>query len=1502
MLKRFLILSLVLEAILTVSVYPQGKSVFSGDPAKFKDELILFMGPDLNEDQKNNLNSFITKWDSASFSKENMGRILDLSSQLTGRQMRAVPGFSQFIRTLNDFIKYKRDDAFLSYWLTGMSEILFNPGFTNESVIRYIENTSNLIKENLLFNSGSVKWKAKNVDLKFTHDTVFQIIIKDGTLTCYSQRDSTEIYHATGIFLPDLKEFRGTKGVVTWEKAGFPAKDVYAELSDYTINTTRNSFTCDSAKLMHKTYFREPELGILTDQAASIPSPEKATYPRFETYTKHFRIKDLYKGVNYEGGLAFEGAQVRGRGTSMYPAKITLYRNDTLYIKVTSSEFAFSKTILNSQETAATLYLAQDSIYHSNLGFSYYSVNRQVNLFRTNNPVSGSPFYNSYHNLDMYFENLSWDMTGSKIIISRARGAALGIARFESVSFFNGDYFLRMMGLDDEHPLTRIKKFSEWYYSETFPVSDFAKWLKKSEEYVTGLCIDMANRGFVFYDRTNHEVTIKKKVKDFIDSYAGKKDYDVLSIYSETKAPVDNAVLDLKSYDLTVRGVKGVFLSDSQKVAIYPYGQELTIEKNRSFRFNGVVEAGLFTIFGHDFQFSYDTFKIKLHKIDSIKVKVETGKYDVMGNPLTSDINSLIQLASGELYIDDPANKSGLKSLSQYPIIDAKSASYIFYDRIPGLENIYKKEDVYFKLDPFKFENIDHYSEAGLKLSGEFFGGKILKPMRQFLTIQENNSLGFRMNIPEGGLDVYNGSGKFFDEISMSNSGLIGSGTLNHLTTVTKSKEFKFFPDSMLTQAETFSMTKDPTGRFPELGSGDVRIKWLPGKDEWYAFNSKDKNFNMFANSTLLDGNLLLSSAKLKGAGVIDMTDSRIRSQSFSFKSTEIKADTADYNLKSPSTNGYAFVAENANTDINFALKLARFHLNTDSSLVKFPEVQYISKMTDFEYNMDSKILNMEQKGKSASVLMTPDKLLRVSFAALDKPTFFSTNSLTDTVSFTSVKAKYNVEKEFIEADGINYVHIADALIQPENGKLIINRRAKIDKLLNARLAVNNLHLLHSANIEIESSKKYSGSAVYNYIDENNEAKPISFPEIMVDTMTTTAKGFIPPEQKFMLSPAFSFTGDVSLSARSKFLMFTGAAGIVHDCKDIKSYPVKFKSSIDPRNIMIPVSDKPRDANDNLVVSGSFINIDSTHVYPAFLSAQKAWSDAGLVSSSGVLFYNKSKSQYQITSPEKIVDPTLSGNMVALDRNACILSGEGNITFGSNFDRLKMSTAGKVVHTLDSGKVELNVMLALHFYFSPEALKVMNEEIRSTPSLKSVNLNSELYTRSMQSLVGTATAIQLKEEMDLFGISKNMPKDFNYEILLNDVKLYWNPATSSFRSKGKIGIGFIGSQPVNLYTDGFVEIQRRRSGDMIDIYLKASNSIWYYFSYLKGVMMTKSMNQSYNAIISSVREKDRKDPESTSRDPFTFVIAPDSRLGGFLQRMSEDSENDQQSGLNGIVR
>jgi hypothetical protein len=1490
LIRKSLILSFLLLLFETTSIYSQGKQSFSGEVSKFKDELTIFMGPNLNESQALILNNFLARWDSSGFSKDKMVRIINISSQIADRNMRPVPHFINYLKTLTEFCDLKPEESFFNNWLTGLSETAFDPNISIESINKYLLIAGSMVRENVLFESLSVKWKFKNKNIEFRHDTVFKIVASDVTLICYSMRDSTEIYNVSGVYYPDRLVFEGTKGTVTWEKAGYSRENVYAELFNYKIDISKSSFVCDTARLIHKTYFKEPVYGVLSDQVSKISSPEKASYPRFETFTKKFQIENIYKGINYEGGLSLNGAIVNGTGQDYLPAKITLYRNDTLYLKINSKNFLLAKNGINSQDASASLYLEKDSIYHSNLGFAYNVETREVNLFRTNSPVSKSPFFDSFHKLDMYFENLSWDMDESLVIMSRSRGAAIGLAQFESISFYSDNSFQRIMGIDDYHPLYRLKQFAAYFYSETFPVKELALWMKRPEEAVTGLCIDLANKGFIFYDRTLNEVTIKKKVDDYINSSSRKQDYDVLTIASETGGDVDNATLDLHNFRLTINGVSQVLLSDSQKVAVYPYKQQVVVGKNRDIAFDGVVEAGLFTMFGHNFSFSYDTFKIRLQKIDSIRISVETNENDAYGNPIIQEIDNIIELGTADLFIDSPKNKSGLMSLKQYPIINAITDSYIFYDKIPGLEGIYKQDNFYFKIDPFTYENLDHYSYAELNLAGEFHAGNILSPLRQLLIIQDDNSLGFAMDIPNEGLGVYGNKGRIYDYMSMSNKGLISSGTLKRLTSTTLAEEFKFFPDSMITQAMNFDILKNQAGSFPDLKSQDVKIKWLPEPDEWYAYNAPGKNFNMFNNGTVLDGGIILSPSHLAGSGTINMTDSRINSNSFRFSSNSIQSDTSDYNLKSQTGDGYTFIAENANTNINFDLKQAKFSLNTDSSFVKFPEIEYICTMTNFLYDMNSRVLNMEQRGIASTTLMPAGDLLKINLGNLDKPTFFSTNNLKDTISFRSLTGNYHMESEFIEANNINYINIADALIQPENGKIVITKRAKIEPLQDALVAINNRHIIHTSNIEIEDSKRYSGRGIYDYLNENNDIQQINFTEIKVDTATSSAKGYIAGSQNFKLNPAFSYTGDVSLYARADFLSFTGAAGIVHDCNEIKSFPVKFTGRIDPKHVMIPLSDKSRDINDNLVFSGSFITIDSTHIYPAFLSERKSWSDSPLVSAYGYLYYEKETNRYKITSLEKLADQSLNGEMVTFDKNFCILTSEGKLSFGANFDFFKLSSSGKVLHNSDSSKITILSLLGLEFYFSAEALNVMSNEIKMMPSLSAVNLTKEIYNKGMKDLLGTTAAARIKEEIDLFGTIRNLPKEFTYHILLNDVNLYWNQATASFRSKGKIGLGFIGQQPLNVYVDGYIEIQRRRSGDMIDIYLKADNSTWYYFSYFRGVLMTLSGNNNYNTIIKTVKLNDRKHPDSSVKIPYTYMIAVEDRLSNFLKRMAVDAE------------
>ncbi|HCY01081.1 MAG TPA: hypothetical protein DG754_13160, partial [Bacteroidales bacterium] len=79
-----------------------------------------------------------------------------------------------------------------------------------------------------------------------------------------------------------------------------------------------------------------------------------------------------------------------------------------------------------------------------------------------------------------------------------------------------------------------------------------------------------------------------------------------------TTEGVPNAVLNLNTLEMAIKGVENVSVSDSQNVFIYPARRELILKKNRNFAFDGVIVAGLLAFSGEDFNFDYTNFSLQL--------------------------------------------------------------------------------------------------------------------------------------------------------------------------------------------------------------------------------------------------------------------------------------------------------------------------------------------------------------------------------------------------------------------------------------------------------------------------------------------------------------------------------------------------------------------------------------------------------------------------------------------------------------------------------------------------------------------------------------------------------------------------------------------------------------------------------------------------------------------------------------------------------------------------
>lgn len=1482
--------------LVPVSSVAQTLKEFSNDTLVFPDQFREYMLRYLKEDEALVVKDFLDFWSAPERDHTYRSDVNSILNALLAKKGRPKPHFLRLLQVMQAFRSGVQGEENRKAWEAGLMAALRNPGEQLRNIERLLDHSYLLLTDNIIYQSSSVVWKTSNDRFRIvSEDENLQYHFNETDLICIAQRDSEMIYSTRGVYDAFTLNWHGSQGLVSWERAGFGKEQVYAELADYIIDMSKAEYSADSVRFYHREYFNEPLLGILNEKIRRIISPDRATHPQFDSYTRRMFIKNLYESVDFDGGLSMQGARLNGTGDSNDPARIYVYRSDTLVLIGRSEYFVFRKDRVTGSKTETTVYIGNDSIFHPEIYFTFGVEKRELSLLRTEALMTRSPYFNSLHRIDMSIEQLNWKIDEPRIRLTMAPGSSAGRALFQSENYFKENHYRRLQGIDDVHPLASIRRFSEWYYSGTFPAADFAAWMKKTAEDIRQTIINLATEGFVYYDPETDEVTIKEKLHNYLNANMGLIDYDVISIRSEVNAPGENAVLDLKTNDLLINGTGTIFLSDSQNVALYPSDQKIILKENRSFLFSGRVEAGLFSFHGKHFFFDYDSFRIEMPAIDSITLRIiETT--DAYGQNRVMEVKNKIEEASGQLVIDRSNNKSGLVFDPRYPWFSTSDTSYVYYQgKIPGDTSGVKEKGLRFEVEPFAIYSLDRFTKNDISFKGDFESQGILPTFAQTLHLQTDYSMGFGHEVPENGYPVYNGKGVFYNKVEMSNEGLRGSGKLTHLTSTTLSDKFLFFADSMITHASSFAVEEKVAGaEFPSVRSAGTDIRWYPEKDS-YQVSAKTTPFELFGGKASLQGNIGLRPEGMTGTGQIEVDQARLTAGEYRFRSKHLQSDSVKLELFSPDGQKNIFTAENTRASINVNQQTGTFQPNEGPSLIRFPENRYISYTDQFDWDMNKKEILLTDKGsrmkETAGLQVMPAEIKEVA-------RYISTHPRQDSLSFHSGSVRFDTRENILYAEDVKRLDVADAVIVPGENKLTIESNAHIRTLRNAVVNVFSgeiQHRIYDASIDVLSRKEYFGNGKYDYIDKNGLAHDILMDDITVDKdHQTLARGTVSEDNPLMINPYFEFAGKVALEVKNRQLFFNGGAKPLFNCPGLPNNFIAFSSLIDPGNVMIPVTAEPRALNNVRIFTGHYITNDSIHVYPAFFSSRKNYSDILVAGASGFLWYDEPSGQYRLGSEERKADPSLSENYLSFDRNFCKLFTEGKIDLGVDMGQVKLTTCGNATTNTETGETEMNVLLGLNFFFSDAAFTSMSGEIKAIPTLQAMDMRSESLRKRLSLLLGRDQTTRILEELSMFGTYSNLPQEMSFSLLFNEVKLKWNPATNSYRSSGKIGIGIIQNTPVNIMVDGFIEIQKKRSGDMIDIYLEIDPDTYYYFGYTRGVMQSISSNTEFRNTLTSLNVNQRTMDTRGRGTPYIYMIAVDRKLEMFLRRIRENLVSDEE--------
>ncbi|HRS54299.1 MAG TPA: hypothetical protein P5250_06305, partial [Bacteroidales bacterium] len=892
-----------------------------------------------------------------------------------------------------------------------------------------------------------------------------------------------------------------------------------------------------------------------------------------------------------------------------------------------------------------------------------------------------------------------------------------------------------------------------------------------------------------------------------------------------------------------------------------------------------------------------DNFKIKMPMIDSLRFAVydKTKEKDMYGNYPTVNIKSVIEGLTGEILIDNPYNKSGLKPFHDYPIFNSTSESYVYYDKKNIQKGVYKRDKFYYRLEPFTIDSLDNTTTEGILFKGYLASAGIFPDINEPLVVMPDFSLGFVKETPPSGYSAYGGKGTYISKINLSNQGLKGSGTIKYLTSTAYSDDFTFFPDSTNAKVKEYQIKEQKAKvEYPLVNAQDVNIHWQPYKDIM-RITQISKPIELYTEKASLKGGLVLQPTGLTGAGLMEFSDAEIDSKLFSFKQRVIDADTANFRLRSYDMSQLAFTTLNYKSHIDFDQRKGEFVSNGGSSKVEFPVNKYICYMDQFEWYMDKEEIAL------ANTSNNYDKIEKLSMNEvvdidLTGSEFVSTHPEQDSLRFFSPKAKYLLKQNIIKAEKVKFIRVADAAVFPEDGNVTILKNAEMVPFKNANILANTTtkyHNIYKSNVSIYSAKKYKADGYYDYVDENSNKQQIYLYTITPDTSgQTVGYAYISDSTAFTLSPDFGFTGKVKLEANKEFLYFDGGVLISHDCNNLSRQWLSFESNINPSNITIPVSDKPKNLKGRDISVGIFYSPDTIGIYSAFISNKYKPNDLEIINASGFLIYEKVSKEYRVAPIEKLKQDKLPGNLLSLSKRDCYVYGEGKINIANNTGRVKLETFGNITNYPALDSTVLNLVMMIDFYFNKDAMELLINNILKNKTLAGTSLSNDLYTKSLAEILGVEASDKLIAEQNLYGSQiKKYPQELVNTFFFTDVKMKWNKYTKSYVSVGEIGLGSAGKTQINKYIKGYIEIQKNKSGDILTIYLEPEKETWFYFNYTRGLMQAYSSDKQFIKYIQDTKPEDRELKTEKGQQPYRYSLSTERKVKSFITKLENINNN-----------
>lgn len=1371
-------------------------------------------------------------------SPEMQRRVTDLYTYFVKAKLKADSELPAVTRVLTAYAVAPQGGQNLDGWVASM-ETFLKKNSKAKYVTEFASWSQTLLDERVLYHSATSEWV---LDTK----TPFSLRVEDGKIMVYvstpcdlsyaSSKDWNTLHNTTGVL--DYREgvWHGQGGRLDWSRTGLNAEACYANLKAYSVEVKFPKFKADSVEFVNTHYFSSSIIGRLEEALQGTMEPEKYTYPRFRSYQRDFVLPNILPGVDYSGTFMMNGSKFI-TASSKHPARLTFNYEGKPQLAVTSLQFIITPERLTAENAQVAFYLGpDDSISNNGILVRYVPSEKKVSLVNDQQRKFYSPYIDTYHEMDIYSENIVWNMNQNRLEFSNlASTGTLSTNSFESSNCYTFKKYRDIQGIDEISPVKRVYDYAE-SNTYNFGIKGFSNYIGLDMSQTLLMIHTLCRHGLVSYNEITGRVLVKQKLEDYVKAYSKAKgfDYDALSLESTTRGT--NARMNLSDLDLVVRGVEQFVVSDTHQVVVHPdsaSGYVVHVGKNRSLHFSGKVECNKFILQVTDADYIYEQHRFDLPQVDRMEFYVPDFDNADFEQLVRTPLTGLV----GSLEVDKPDNHSGLKKNKKYPIFNSRENCYVYYDRKAIQGGQYKRTSFYYTIHPFTLTQLANFEVDSLEFGGVLTSAGIFPELNEPLKVQRDYFLGFRMNTPQGGLPAYGGKGVYHNELRLDAGGLHGPGYVDYLASRSTSRNFLFLPDSTLAVTDTFVVKEDAT--FPAMHASRTALHWIPYRDSMdVATPQNGKPAYLYRDEAVLNGHIALMPHGAMAGGTTKVKEATLESARFELLQREMNSRVSSFVLHSNTFNNTAFEAHDVASRVNYDERRAELTMPNGPQKTDLQLMQYEAWGDKFGWDMDKHVLDIANASRGTSEGMEAmDIRMRLNkLNDLPGARFVSTDPKRLNLTHYSLLSTYRYEQADLSCEGVYLINVADAVFAPAGDSLHIVKGGEIRVLNNAQLLCDIKHAYHlvtDAYIVIESANQYSGKGYILY-PEGTEIDPrqqqrIYLSDINVQDGISKGTGSINEESSFVLNDAFGFAGKVRMEGNQKLLYFDGGVRLLQECVDREQMGLlAYADYTRPDSVVVNVPELPTDWKGKRISAALLIDKTTLAPKPAFLTIDRA-SDNELLTASGSLTYQNG--QYVITDRPKLNkdggDPYLM-----MDTRDCSLDGEGPMDFSLKRTQATFYAYGTAHVGIRSGSDDIiNTVFGFSFPLADDIVEAMRtalkDDLRLSPTAPKSN---GPMRRALMYHLGADRGAKIYTSYSNDAKLSAMPEAMQCMMLFDQVRWQHQTGVGLFADQ-KVSLVAMNGKPMGLDVKLKAQIYKRGNAQQMTFYVEAARDHWYFFRF-----------------------------------------------------------------------